>query len=560
MWLKDQVSSFLYRFGYINEKEVALRSIPQAKKKRFTQITSQLNSVKVLSNPQETFKLTSELQGILKEIEPRFNNITKNEVRIQRDAVRLIGGDLYGYRPAAAKLYGLFQNNPFGIYSFVARHHWAVRTALQVVRDELVDDGFQLIGQKGTTKKRLRDVYRQLKALGLFELRINLCSHIKLFGNAWVLPHKNLLGGPQKFELLAPPRLMPVIDPITDQIMGWEYSVGRTTITYPRDKLFQIYQYTVDNYKDIGDPPLTPAILAIEADLAGESYTNQQFQRGGFMGLILNMKTDSSDPIARDAEDVVDDLQDKIDAQFAGVKAAQTVMVTTNLESATQLKPPTENVFDQLHQMTAKTVAQCLGVPPEKIAISRSATLQYIPGVVEDTVNAQFDKSINALLSLVDEFLNDQILTDMLGITDVRIIASGRYGAMTLNAANTIKILADAGPLITVNQALDRILGWEPLAADNPRGNMVLDNSMNRDPMNAPLTSEESVEDPNFGKAWLGVSGITDQRIGISSKEFVQWTETVRRGTFERKEVSDSPDYVECRVAKFKAGELKFYE
>lgn len=556
---KDFLDNFMHRLGYVNESELILRALPKDKQERARKLVRQLNDLRKISDVGQAFTLSTQLSSVFKEALPE---VTTKNTRV-KDAVRLIGGDVYGYRPAMARLYGLFQNNPFGIYSFVARHHWAVRTAMQVIRDELVNDGFQLIGQTGTSKKRLKDVYRQLKKLKLFELRIDIACHIKLFGNAWILPHKNLLGGPGAFELLAPPRLMPIIDPVTDQIVGWEYSVGRMTVTYPKEKLFQLYQYTVDNYKEIGDPPLTPAILAVEADLAGDSYTNQQFQRGGYMGLIMDMEAPTDDPIGRDPEDVVDDLQDKIDSQFSGVKAAQTVLVTTGLKQAIQLKPPTENVFDLLHQQTAKTVAQCLGVPPEKLAISRSATLQYIPSLVEDSVNAQFDKSINALMALVDEFLNDYILRDMLGITDVRIVASGRYGAMTATAADAIKTLADAGPIITVNQALERILGWEPLPPDNPRGNFVLDNSLNRDPENSPVMVEPQQDDPNFGKsgprAKLKLTGMGEKRWCVYGDDFLKWAEQIKRGNFERTEKTYAPDSEACTILSFKLGELKFY-
>lgn len=555
--LRELIDDVLHKLGYIPEKEMILRALPKDKQKRARFICRQLNDLRTLNNPGEVFSLTSELGSIFKDATPGLK--TRN-TRV-KDAVRLIGGDVYGYRPAMARLYGLFQNNPFGIYAFVARHHWAVRTAMQVIRDEITNDGFQLVGQKGTTKKRLKDVYRQLKAMNVFQLRIDIACHLKLYGNAWILPHKNLMGGPGGLELLAPPRLMPVIDPNTDQIVGWEYTIGRNTYTYPKNKIFQLYQYTVDNYKEIGDPPLTPAILAIEADLAGDSYTNQQMQRGGFMGLILNMKVQNSDPISGDEEDLVDDLQDKIDAQFSGVKAAQTVLVTKDLDKAIQLKPPTDNVFDLLHQQAAKTVATCLGVPPEKIAISRSSTLQYIPSLVEDSVNAQFDKSLNALIMLVDEFLNEKILRELLGITDVRIVASGRYGALTKNAADTIKTIADAGPLITVNQALDRILGWEPLPPDNPRGNYVLDNSLNRDPESAPLTVEPSEEDLAFGKtASLRVSGMSNKKWCVYSEDFVRWAEGIKRGNYERAEVVDKDDNAKCTVAIIKRGEIRFYE
>lgn len=566
--LREFFDNVLYKFGYVSERELTLRALPAEKQRKAREILKRLNEPATRANIGETFTLYSELGHVFRESAPLVKTGRK-------DAVRLIGGDIYGYRPAMARLYGLFQNNPFGIYSFVARHHWAVRAALQVIRDEMVNDGFELRGQKGTTKKRLRDVYRQLKALKIFELRIDIACHIKLFGNAWILPHKNLLGGPGGLELLAPPRLMPIIDPVTDQILGWEYSVGRTSVVYPKEKLFQIYQYTVDNYKEIGDPPLQAAILQIEADLSADSYNNQVFQRGGMMGYIVNVKSNSDDPIARDEEDILDDLQDRIDTQYSGVKAAHSLMVTNNVDQVFPINSigKLEASYQNMHMECAKTIANCLGVPPEKISVSRSQNLQYIPSVVEDTINSSFDKSLNALTSLVDEFINDKILVDMLGITDVRIVASGRYGALTLNAAKTIESLSNAGPILTVNWALERVLGWEPLPGDNPRGQWVLDNSVNRTPEITPMHVDPAEEDPNFGKSIIErlmweqrnprtrseETGYKSQK-KMTSEQFFKMTESIRSGTFERVDKTHAADSEYCTVLKFKRGDIKFYD
>jgi hypothetical protein len=136
---------------------------------------------------------------------------------------------------------------------------------------------------------------------------------------------------------------------------------------------------------------------------------------------------------------------------------------------------------------------------------------------------------------MVDEFINERILRDILGITDVRIVASGRYGALTKNAADTIKTLADAGPLITVNEALERILGWDVLPADNPRGNLVLDNTINRELETNPHL--------NFDK-------------GVTSDGFLKG---LVNGGFERKDITHAADDEICDVAIIKKGVIAYY-
>ena len=149
--LRHFLDTFLHNFGYISERELILRALPAEKQKRARTIVKRLNSFATMSNVGECLELTGELTSIFREVSPQL----KVKDGRAKEAVKLIGGGDQNYRPAMARLFGLFNNNPFGVYAFIARHHWAVRSALSVIRDELSNDGFQLRAQKGTTKKRI---------------------------------------------------------------------------------------------------------------------------------------------------------------------------------------------------------------------------------------------------------------------------------------------------------------------------------------------------------------------------------------------------------------------
>ena len=90
------------------------------------------------------------------------------------------------------------------------------------------------------------------------------------------------------------------------------------------------------------------------------------------------------------------------------------------------------------------------------------------------------------------------------------LVPAGRYGAMTLAAAQSVKELAGAGPMTTVNEARTQILGWAPLPPNDPRGNQVLDVSPNRDPEAvAAAIAPESIDpeleaDKSLGKIQEG--------------------------------------------------------
>jgi len=497
--IKAHFNAFLNQIGYISEEELALSAVSKEKRRRAKNLQKYTSSVKSRADINNWFAANKELAGIYKEAYK--NGLPKRT----KDAISLVSmSDLYGYKPGMSRMYNLFAQNPFGLFAFISRHHPAIRGCIQVIMDEIANDGYVLISEKGTSRKRLKEVYRRLKSTRIPDMRLTLAKHLKIYGNAWILPHNNMLGGKSDvMQILSPPRILPDIDPVTDRIRGWLYKPGPGvgTINLPVDKVWHLRLMSMDDYRPIGDPPLGPAILDIEADMAASAFNNQVFQKGGLLGLIVSIKVpDTIDPFGDEELDYTEELQERVNTEFSGAKAGQSMLVSPNIDNVYNVNPvgKLDSSFKTLHYETAKTIALCLGVPPEKIAVSRSDTLQYIPSLVEDSVNTSFDKSMNNLINYIDEFINEKILKERFGITDILIQSGGRYGALTTNACEAIKTLADAGPIITVNDAFERILGWEPLPADNPRGQWVLDNTKGR------MEGEKSTEVPRY-------PGIVDQ-------------------------------------------------
>lgn len=544
--MKAFIDYLLHKFGYIPEKELILRSLPKDKQRKARNIIKRLNSLQSVANIGECYSLTKELASTFKEVSQ-----SKGLSRHSKDAVQLIGStDYQGFRPAMARLYNLFAN-PFGVYAFVARHHWAVKTSLAIIRDEISSDGFSLKAAKGVTKKRLKEVHDIVKDLKLAQLRLNMITHLELYGNCWVKPIKSAKEKYNlKLELLAPPKLLPIIDTTSDQIVGWDYYNGKSSEKFTLKDLYHMYLYSVDNYREIGDVPLGPALIPIEADMAADGYNNQQFQTGGLFGLVFSVEVpQSDDPLSEDSYDVVEEFQDRLDSQYSGMKAANKPLVMNNLKTVHNLGSAKnlDMAYQTLHQETAKTIAFCLGVPSEKIGVSRSQTLQYIPSLVEDSVNSAFDKTLNNLTTLVDTFINEKILKDKLGITDIKLVAGGRFGALTKNAADTIKTLADAGPILTVNDALDKVLGWETLPPDNPRGSYVLDNTVNRDAEAVPQAIDPDKPDMDLVKK-------------VSSNDFLSLAREISSGTFEKKEVITDNDNEIVNELKLKGSNIKYFK
>lgn len=554
--IKEFLNFIAGEFGFISTQELAITSLTKEKRKRARTLHNHLSSTKALTNINDWFDSTRELSGLYKEA---LGN--KNLSRRRKDAISLVSmSDLYGYKPAMSRIYSLFSQSPFAAFAFISRHHPAVRGCVQTILDEIANDGYVLLSEKGTSKKRLKDVYRRLKAANLPEMRLTLAKHLKIYGNAWILPHNNLLGGKSDvMQILSPPRMLPDIDPVTDRIRGWLYKPGPGVgvINLPVDKVWHLRLFSVDDYRPIGDPPLSPAILDIEADMAASAFNNQVFQKGGMLGIILSVKVpDSVDPFGDEELNMVDELQEKLDTQFSGAKAGQGMLAVNNLDNVYNPNPmgKLDSSYSKLHYETAKTIALCMAVPPEKINISRSDSLQYIPSLVEDSVNAAFDKSLNSLVGYIDDFLNEKVLKERFGITDIILQAGGRYGALTITACQAIKTLADAGPIITVNDAYEKMLGWEPLASDDPRGLYVLDNTKGR------MEGLNSSEVPRYPGIVAPFEENMDLGKSLTFDQFIKLTESHPRGISKKDKTYYSDENTKVhRLVSNKWG-LKYYE
>lgn len=460
----------------VDEGQAILNSLGPEKKKRAESLIKNLKDIRSFANLNDYYSKQTELNKILRD-GINTKAISSSGVS-KRSAVQLIDAGTTDYNPAMCSLYQLF-HNPLAVFAFICKHHPAVHSAINVIREEVANDGYVLKSNKGMPKKRLKEVHNILKKHRIGELRVRMAAQFKIYGNIWLKLEKST----GTIKLMAPTKLLPVIDTTTDKIKAWDFIQGSKTTRYNFEDLLHFYLYSADDYSGLGDPPLGPALVDIEADLCAAAFNNQVFKKGGLMGIIISIEPPNvGDPMADDPEDLVEQLQDRIDAQFSGARTGQSVMVGTDIKNVFNVSPigKMDSSFQSLRMETAKTVATCLGVPPEKIAVSRSSTLQYIPSLVEDSVNASFDKTIYTLVEKVDDIINEKILKEFLGIKDVIIEAGGRYGALTKNAAETLKTLAEAGPIITVNEGLERILGWESLPPDNPRGQWVLDNTKGR--------------------------------------------------------------------------------
>ena len=193
-------------------------------------------------------------------------------------------------------------------------------------------------------------------------------------------------------------------------------------------------------------------------------------------------------------------MQAQFDYIHSGTKGGQGIAVVSGVDGVHDMNRSGEIEvnFMKSRPELDKRICTRTGIPSEKVGIPRSATAQYQPSLVENVINAQFDKTVNSYTTNSARFFNKYLLQELLGIYDAKLVPAGRYGAITLAAAQTIRELAVAGPITTVNEAREKILGWEPLPPNDPRGNMVLNNAIGVDASSMPAMIAPEQIDPEL--------------------------------------------------------------
>lgn len=474
-------NKLLYNAGKMAYADYFIRQLPsdaRPKAKRYFQELTFLDNQ--TADPHLYFKKLGEFARMVEDCKPRALGPEVSKFYYPGGAPTF-----FGPRSQGTKIWSFFPN-PFQVFSYFQQNYWAVQRCINLIRETVGADGFALKASEGMSEETLMERYKELSKIDIESIYVEFCVHYALFGNFWALPHygkrsRKLV----KYEIMFPPRLQPVLNPVTETIEKYIYYMGRMKREYDVDDLDHAMMPSTDG-KVIGPPLLLACTTEIETALMTMTFNNDVMQKGGLMGKIIALEQPSEDnPITNSvSDDWVRQVQNQLQFLYGGTKGANGIMAMAGVKDVHNVNDPgaIELNFRESRDGLDKRICTTLGIPSEKIGIPRSTTAQYQPSLVENVVNAQFDATINWYTAQACKFLNKHLLQEHMGITDVKIVPAGRYGAITLAAAQTVKEMAQAGPITTVNEARTHILGWAPLPPNDPRGNMVLDNTMNRDP------------------------------------------------------------------------------
>ena len=465
------------------DREDFLKQLPAQGRAEVSELVYSMDDIKVASDVPEFTRRCAAVSLKLLEIATKYGpEDLGTEIR---DKIGYISGvDSAGYRPSAARAWRFFIN-PFSVFSYMAEHHWAVKAAVDVILTEVCHDDFHL-----EHDPRMNPAIVQAREefirndLNISQMRLDLLKHYLVYGNALVLPHRNLY--PRnivKLEQLVMDRIMPVWDEDQMEVAGWEYWYGRHSTYYPKESLLHVCNPSL-KYPSLGIPPLSSAVIDCESDLFASALNRTVMDKAGMVAVIISTEDSgtSNNKFASATDKASKKLQKEIQAQFSGIRGGSGILVSNYVKQVHKISQIGEfdGAFLKLRQEVGKAVAICLRVPPEKISINRSSSLQYQAALVEDTINAAFDRAIYAYMKIIDGFINDKILKGLFDIDDVKVEANGRFGSLTLNGARAGLIASQTSDAFENNELRTIFYGCAPLPAWDRRGRKLVDNSQNR--------------------------------------------------------------------------------
>jgi phage portal protein BeeE len=505
------VEQLLNRFGLIPKQKFEqleritathilsdLSAAPPELRDRISQGFTDLKRLDIVADSNRYYKKHIEVANLLQTARTYTKEGGAVDVAVKRMMMRGGNGNVFGYTPASAKMWNHFAN-PMEVFSFLYDNWWAFKVSVDLIETEVESGGFVLKAAKGRSEERILSVYKQLKELELDTQFVQGVVHSVKYGNHYLLPHTSLANKEMlvKLETLAPNRLIPIFDTRTGKVIGHEYWEGSVKRTFSVEQLIHTHLSSGQEIQ-IGTPPILPAVLDIEAALYASMLNNTIFQKGGILGAILALEEPKSDDgiSMQQSKDWIELIQEKINAE-AGARGGHGMMVIPGKAELHKLADPgsIDSNWNHGKDFAAKITAELCGVPPEKLGLVRSSALQYSPALVEDSVNAQLDATINRLTRKFATVFNREILEKRLGIYDVKIQPIRRTGAKTKTATEALSNLANGG-WITRNEGR---VGWLDMEAlPGKEGDELVDTSINRNPDSLPPVVPQQNPDPDF--------------------------------------------------------------
>jgi hypothetical protein len=278
-------NEYLHKVGRRSYLEYFVKQLPAEHQGTAKKYFQDLYTLEVAADPTVYFQKLQEFNGFIQDVQRHTSKDALNGGSLFRPQ-----GDFFGYKAAGSKIWNYFPN-PFGVFAYFNEQYWAVGRCIDLVRETIESDGFALKAAEGVSSEKLKEYYRKLMSLNIEQLWVEQPIHMMMFGNFFALPHFGKKSkGLTKYEILFPPRLMPVFNRITAEIEEYEYTVGRVIRTYPKSEVDHDAGTTLFG-KPLGTPPLLSCTVELETALMTMNFNNNVLQKGGLLGKIVALET-----------------------------------------------------------------------------------------------------------------------------------------------------------------------------------------------------------------------------------------------------------------------------
>lgn len=435
----------------IDQTEYALRQLPREDRLELRSKIEKLHNIDLLANPPEAIKEINKLEAIVEKAIQGFQQIPLNNT-----------GFVSGFEASGSTIKKLYPM-PFAPYAFIGDNYWAAYKARREARAEILRDGYVLVAEDSASKKKIKVVNEILESIKIREFRATAADHLNVFGNCWIDKTINKKKQIYKLDFLLPENIIPLLDKYGYRVVGWQYNYGTERVFFDLEDIDHIKTTSLRSL-DLGFPALAPVLVDVEADMFASIYSNTLFKKGGLIKAIVSLDKIEDPGIISDGSylTLIKKLQELFNRQFSGLRSSGQIAFTPNVTGVHNLTNPKdlEGAHEKTSDKTALKVCECLGVPPERLGISRQSQYQN-NALIDDSVALSFDNNLYYLCSIVDEYVNE-LIEDM-GIEGVYIQSAGEYSSISKSAAEFGKIISDIGTnFLTVDDYMIKILHMGP--------------------------------------------------------------------------------------------------
>lgn len=423
----------------------------QSKALRIDSLFSTLSNAGTFKDIVGASQLISELQKELSDVEFSGKDAGWSYMGVP---------DVFGFNGFSSQFVQTLGSG-FCVFQWVSENYWPVLDCINIFWREILADGYRLEGGSKEEQARAIEVCR---ALNMKRLRCQIASDLKIYGNSFFEPIRNGLKGIKEIKPLLPRYIRPVPTYDGQNIKEWVVQKGPYYRIYKRDDLLTCqFRRSGRNY-DIGAPPLGAVLVDIEGDVSAANFNCALFQKGGLYGIAVLLEAQQGGSRGKGPSPYAQYMQANLQSNHSGNRSAYESVVFEGAKDVKVLNKLSEMdaPFMRSSDSTAKKSAHALGIPHEMIGIITNANQQYHPSSFLDFNMKQLDKTIAEVLDVTDTFINTKIFP-ILGIKNVRIVASPRYSSVTRTATQAGVDLGSLYNVMSVDEFREEFLGRAPL-------------------------------------------------------------------------------------------------